>query len=104
VTYTVVYMPDAETGLDRLPPMVASKVMDEVDKLECDDPYELLEPWYYLFRPVGWYYRFAIDEVEAMYFFHLGIEVNPHRRQVLVVYIGVQIQPRRPPPPDDVAV
>ena len=47
--YKVEFSPEADQKIDTLPPMVASKLFDAIGRLECDDPYELLEPWFFFF-------------------------------------------------------
>lgn len=69
--------------------MVASKLMDAIDRLASDDPYELLEPWYFLFRPVPWYFPVTLeDDDHQTWHIKCGVEVDQTARQVWVIYIG----------------
>ena len=91
MTYSVVYGNKAEAKLGALPPMVASKLMDEVDRLACADPYELLEPWYYLYRPVGWYFSCDLEDDDGRrYGVKCGVEVRQPDRTVWIEYIAWQ--------------
>jgi hypothetical protein len=52
VSYSVAYSPEAEDDLAKLPPLVASFVLDEIDRL-ATDPVRLSRPAHFPYPPAG---------------------------------------------------
>src|SRR5262249_4316729 len=57
IAYSVAFAPAAEEDFERLPPMVASLVLDKVDGL-CADPVRLGQAPYFPYAPDGMIYQF----------------------------------------------
>jgi hypothetical protein len=65
VSYAVAYSPEAEEDLGKLPPLVASFVLDEIDRLAAD-PVALSRPAHFPYRPVGQAFHCGPSEHEGV--------------------------------------
>ena len=52
MSYSVAYSPEAESDLAKLPPLVASFLLDEIDRL-ATDPVGLSRPAHFPYPPIG---------------------------------------------------
>ena len=70
MSYAVVLGPEAEEDLARLPPLVASFLLDELDRLAAD-PVALSRPSHVPYPPNAQAFRTRFEHEGVRYFFHI---------------------------------
>lgn len=86
--YAVVYSDKASGKLDQLPPLVASHVMDEIDRLAAD-PVGLSGPAHFPYRPVGQAFHPEPYENEGIrYYFYVAFTYQ-REEAIFIEFIAV---------------
>ena len=93
MSYNVAFEDEASEGLLRLPPLIASKVLDEIDRL-AQVPAGLSRPSYFPYLPVGQIYQFWCETAEDRFWISIFFQYSPDETSIVVLAITGQNVPR----------
>ena len=93
MSYNVAYEDEASEGLLRLPPVIASKVLDEIDKL-AEDPAGLSRPSYFPYLPVGQIYQFWCEDGDRRFWVSVFFQYSPDETSIIILAVTGQELPR----------
>jgi hypothetical protein len=97
MSYNVAFEDEASEGLLRLPPVIASKVLDQIDMLAAD-PAALSRPSYFPYLPIGQIYQFWCEDVEHRFWISIFFQYSTDESSIIVLAITGQEVPRRDEP------
>ena len=97
MNFNVVFKPEADADFGNLPPMVASLLLVEIDRLAAD-PEGLRSPWHFPYRPVEWIFKTSFEVEGLCWVFRVGFEYDAHDPLTLnLLYIAAQSLPPNSP-------
>src|SRR5437016_4668756 len=93
MSYSVAFEDEASQGLMRLPPVIASKVLDEIDRL-AQDPAALSRPTYFPFLPVGQIYQFWCEDTQHRFWVSVFFQYSKDEKTIIILAVTGQEVPR----------
>jgi hypothetical protein len=91
--FTVEWANEAEEDLDALPPLLASHVLDQVDRL-AGDPTGLSAPSHFPYRP-GQMFQFSREFERRTYYFTVLFHYRPDEQTIVLEAVGYMPRPPR---------
>jgi hypothetical protein len=93
MSYNVAYQDEASKALSKLPPIIASKILDEIDRL-AQDPAALSRPSYFPYQPIGQIYQFWCEDTEHRFWISIFFQYSIDEISIIVLAISAQEVPR----------
>jgi hypothetical protein len=93
MNYNVAYEDDASEALLRLPPIIASKVLDEIDKL-AEDPAGLSRRAYFPYLPTGQIFQFWCEDADHRFWISVFLQYSVDETGIIILAIAGQDVPR----------
>lgn len=91
MSYAVVWAPDAEEDFRKLPPLVASHLLDEIDRLS-EDPVVLSRRSHFPYRPDRQMFRVAREHEGKVYHIYVLFKYAPGERAIYLTEIPCQVE------------
>lgn len=90
--FAVVLSPEAERRLDQLPPIVASFLLDELDRLAAN-PHGLSVKAHFPYPPIGQAFRTQFEHDDVRYFFYIAFRYGQDEQSLYVEFIAMNTRP-----------
>ena len=92
MSYAVVWGPEAEEDYAKLPALVQSRLLDEIDRLAVD-PATLSVKSHFPYRPDRQLFRVTVEhDDEKTYYLHVLFKFTPDEKSIYLSEIAVQVE------------
>lgn len=90
MSYSVEFTPPADEALAALPPLVASGVLDGIDRL-VDDPVRLGKPSHFPYRPGRQMYQFWVEAEATRWWMTVFFRYAQDEERIVILDLAAQV-------------
>ncbi len=93
MSYRIVFSGEAEADFGRMPPLVASSLLDGIDALSaCPDPYKVCVPGFLPYR-AAWIFQYRCEVDGDRWLCNVAVAIDQVKRLIELVWIHPQKVP-----------